>query len=155
MSVSVKDTDRGYRQMLKLLTEKDRPILKVGIFGEKAAAGHENSQMTVGDIAAVHEFGLGNCPERSFVRGFCDENESKVVEFTKKECEEAVKSGADNFIKVLNRLGLYCVAGMQKRIADRIPPPLKDSTIQRKGSDVPLINTGQLRSSITYMLGDK
>jgi hypothetical protein len=37
---------------------------------------------------------------------------------------------------------------MQQRIADRIDPPNAASTIKRKGSSVPLIDEGILRTSI-------
>lgn len=34
-------------------------------------------------------------------------------------------------------------------------PPNSEATIKRKGSDRPLIDTGELRKSITYVVGDK
>ncbi len=149
--VKIKDTDKGYRKMLKLLTSGKKPVVQVGIFGEKGAETHKDSDgLTVLEVGAFHEFGLGNNPERSFIRGWVDENESKVVEFLGKEVERATKNGAEDFDQGLERLGLFCQSGIQARMSQGIPPPLKKATVDRKGSTVPLIDTGQLRASITY-----
>ena len=70
---------------------------------------------------------------------------------------EDIKAG---FVRVIKReltpeqladlLGQKYVGQIQARISAGIPPPLAESTIARKGSSVPLIDTGQLRSAVTY-----
>ena len=40
----------------------------------------------------------------------------------------------------------------EAKIASNIPPALAPETIERKGSSVALIDTGQLRSSITWQV---
>ena len=52
--------------------------------------------------------------------------------------------------KALELIGLFVKGLIQGRMSAGIPPPLKASTIARKGSSKPLINTGQLRASIDY-----
>ncbi len=155
MNSKFTDKDQGYKKVLALLTSGTKPVVKVGVFGAKAAETHlqekpTGGSLTVGEIATIHEFGLGTCPERSFIRGWCDENEGNVVNFLAKESQRAITLKMPNFDQGLERLGLFCVSGIQVRIANGIPPALKQATIDRKGSSTPLINTGQLRSSITY-----
>ena len=52
--------------------------------------------------------------------------------------------------RALGLLGARMSADMKMTIKNRIPPPLQPETIRRKGSDVPLIDTGQLINSITW-----
>lgn len=145
--MSVSDKDKGYKKLLaKVMGPK--PSVKVGIFGAKGSEQHEGSALSVLEIATFHEFGLG-VPERSFLRAWCDENGPAAEAFLAKQCEKAL-AGELTWEQVLERLGLYCVAGIQTKISNNIPPPLADETIKRKGSSVALIDTGQLRSSITY-----
>ncbi len=148
MSVKISDKDKGYAKILAVLTQKDHPVLKVGILSEDGAKEHGEG-LTVAEVGAFHEFGLGNNPERSFIRGWVDENQQKATTFLREQCEKSVKSG-QGIELALERLGLYCQSGIQQRMSDGIPPPLTKQTIARKGSSTPLIDTGQLRSSISY-----
>ena len=145
---TVRDVDKGYAKALKNLFG-EKPKLKVGVFGEKAAASHPGPSATVGEIAAFHEFGTDKIPERSFIRGWADEHEGEAAAHLRDLCEKA-DAGKIDWAVVLDRFGLWCVAGIQSRISDNIPPPLADATIARKGSSVALIDTGTLRSSIAH-----
>lgn len=150
MRVKISDKDKGYAKMLKALTGKS-PTLKVGVFGEEASKEHEG--VSNGELATIHEFGLG-VPERSFIRSWVDENQDKAASFLRQQIEVQLKNGSEDFRQAIERLGLFCVAGIQARMSEGIPPPLAASTIKAKGSSTPLINTGQLRSSVTYALVD-
>jgi hypothetical protein len=64
---------------------------------------------------------------------------------------QAVIAGKVPNVRVaLDRLGAKFVGDIQRRIKAHIPPPLQQSTIDRKGSSTPLIDTGVLWSSITH-----
>lgn len=63
---------------------------------------------------------------------------------------QAFLHGDHSFYKELERVGLWAQGSIQQRISDGIPPPNAESTIRRKGSSTPLIDTGQLRTSIKY-----
>jgi hypothetical protein len=47
-------------------------------------------------------------------------------------------------------IGMRVVGDIQDRISDGIPPPNSPITIARKGSSKPLIDSGQLRQSISF-----
>lgn len=144
MSLSVKDQDRGYRDLLVRL-KKAKTSVSVGILQEEGA--QEHGKTTVLDVATYNEFGLG-VPERSFLRAWFDLNHKTVREQFSKLMRKVVK-GLE-LQNALDQLGLWMVGSIQKRITEHIPPPNAESTKKRKGSDVPLIDTGQLRSSVTH-----
>jgi hypothetical protein len=53
-----------------------------------------------------------------------------------------------------NRLGAKVASMMQGRISAGIDPPNAPATIEAKGSSKPLVNTGQLKSGITWRVED-
>ena len=55
-----------------------------------------------------------------------------------------------NFATALQRIGLWAQSEIQQRISDGIPPQNAPYTINKKGSSTPLVDTGQLRSSISF-----
>lgn len=125
----------------KLLAGHD---LKVGILGgiHKPEGGEESIPLPV--LGAIHEFGLG-VPQRSFLRGYVNEHRQDINEATLR----LLKSRGPS-TETLEVIGQWIVGQIQKRIANRIAPPLSPVTIRVKGSDVPLIDTGQLRAGISY-----
>lgn len=146
---SFKDKDRGYKKRIKDLTNLKPTSLTVGIHAEEGNATHERSETTVLDIGTIHEFGLGNSPERSFIRAWADEDKAKN-ETAIRTLMASAAQGKRTVNDAAEILGTRFVGEIQKRMSAGIPPALSPATIARKGSSVPLIDTGQLRSSITY-----
>jgi hypothetical protein len=73
ITVSVKFTDKGLKEITKRLVALDGMAVEVGFLGADGQARHPNSSLTVAGIAAIHEFGVelangGEIPERSFMR---------------------------------------------------------------------------------------
>ena len=172
IGVRVKDKDRGYKKMLKRVLAQEPREVSVGIFDNEASQIHEEprrfigpmpegtpdtapvvrgKQLTVGEIAEFHEFGLGNNPERSFIRAWVDANPGKIRTAMTRLLESVIK-GKRTKEQAMNSFGQWAVGQIQKRIASGIAPPLSQVTILRKGSSIPLIDTGQLRASITYQV---
>jgi len=150
MANSVKVVDNGYKALLKrLLGPQRQASLTVGIHDAEGGAAANSGDATVAEVAAFHEFGLG-VPRRSFLADWADENEAQIKADLKK-IGEAVVTGKLPSIEVgLERYGLKSVGSIQQRISDGILPELEDATVARKGSSTPLIDTGQLRASITH-----
>lgn len=142
------DKDRGWRRIkAELARAKAKPHVQVGIFGAQAAADHGGKPNI--EIAAVHEFGTEHVPERTFLRGTVDAKHRDIRSMAKR-LAAAVVAGSINHARALNLLGQFARGLMQKRISSGIPPPLKPATVARKGSAVPLIDTGQLRASLDW-----
>ncbi|WP_252715295.1 hypothetical protein [Acinetobacter junii] len=57
-------------------------------------------------------------------------------------------------MKIKQILGMQAAADVQMYMVNGKFAPLKAKTIKRKGSSKPLIDTGQLRQSITYKVVD-
>jgi phage gpG-like protein len=159
-SVKVTDTDKGWRALKDRLLRLSRTgaFTLVGVQGSEAAAQHPGSPMTVVAIATIHEFGKvihkkdGSevvIPQRSFIRAAIDEHAVKLQR-TATAVGQGVLLGKFAVGQALNLLGEQATGIMKKRIADGISPPNRPSTIARKGSSKPLIDSGQLRGSITH-----
>jgi hypothetical protein len=125
------------------------PVITVGILAEAGKEAHVDDSLTVLEVAVFNEFGTDRIPERSFIRAWFDENESRLRTALSRMMVSVI-AGKRTKEQALELLAQTCVGQIQKRIANGISPPNADSTIDRKGSDKPLVDTGQLRSSISY-----
>ncbi len=144
----VKDTDKGYKQLLsKAKALKSGAMVRAGIHAQDGAA--KEGELTVIEVATVHEFGTSTIPQRSFVRAWYGIHYKDVKDLFTQQLVLFLQGKATQK-QVLGRVGAFMAGGMKERIANRIPPPLKPATVRRKGSSVPLIDTGQLRNSITF-----
>lgn len=136
-----------------------RAKITVGIHGAEGDAMHAeatfaedgalepSSELTVAEVGSFHEFGTSTIPQRSFIRAWFDESVAENRELLNSQLKLAI-AGKLTLEAALERCALKFEASVRKRIRARIPPPLAQSTIDRKGSTTPLIDTGQLVSSI-------
>ncbi len=134
--------------------------LYVGIQGSTAAQPHPGrsgkAYATIGEVATRNEFGLG-VPERSFLRAWFDLNKSRIRREIADACKEALRPTRNgrpkrNKEQAMRDLGRRYVAEVRAWILDGVPPPNAPSTIARKGSDTPLVDTGLMMRSISYLL---
>lgn len=139
--------DKGLNALLKRLKD-EKWTLTVGVHGAEGSAKEETSggKLTVLDVATVNEYGLG-VPERSFIRSWADETETTNAASLRK-IAKTVLAGKYDIKTGLTRLGLRFVAQIQARIVAHIAPENAESTIAKKKSSTPLVNTGQLKASI-------
>lgn len=149
MSVKIKDVDRGYNALVKRVFGKEKHSVAVGIFAKEGAQTYDDG-LTVLQVAIWNEFGTDKIPERSFIRAYFDENQERLKKIFARLMSYYVIQGRGTKEQVLELLGQQIVGEIRKRISRGIPPPNAPSTIAKKGSSKPLIDTGQLRSSITY-----
>lgn len=148
MSLEVKDVDHGYKARLKALLRLRAPAhIDVGLFASSGT--HDSTGATVVEVGSYNEFGTEDIPSRSFIRAWYDEAEGKL-RTDLSTLMRSVAAGKRTREQVLELLGQRMVGQVQERISAGIDPPNADSTKQQKGSSTPLIDTGVLRSSITY-----
>ena len=104
-------------------------------------------------VALWNELGTVNAPARPFIRGTVDNNEEKF----QKQMESSVKKLANGTTaeKVLNELGVFAKDLLQQEIKNGEFVPNAPSTIARKGSEKPLIDSGLLRQSANYVIKKK
>lgn len=149
--MTVRTRDNGAKKLLKLAEGRGNPSVDVGVLGAEAGreqpAEEGQEPITVGQVAEWAEYGLGQ-PERSWLRAWIEEHQAEIAAMMRAELG-TVMAGAQSLEQAHARLGAWIVGQIQLRIAAGIAPPNAESTIERKGSSTPLIDKGQLRSSIT------
>lgn len=141
------DRDKGYRRVIRTINALARgPAVEVGFFEE----GPAGEGLTIVEIATVNEFGTedGHVPERPFMRGTIDAHGARYT----KELAGAVAHALDgaDLESELETIGLGAVGDVQTTITELRDPPNAPSTIARKGSDNPLIDTGRMRASVRH-----
>lgn len=169
---SVQDDRRRFDEFMQWMAQLAKYKAIVGLLAEAGAASKtyrprktpatpkegevkaEPEPMTLIEVAIANEFGTDTIPERSFLRGWVDENQERIVAFIASFAEPIVE-GKLTPQQAMHQIGLWAQGQIQERIAARIPPPNSAVTVANKGSDVPLIDTGQLRASISYKVTDQ
>lgn len=104
------------------------------------------------NYATVNEYGSadGRVPERSFLRRTVDNYGSQYADELESYLDAQLAGDAQQAEQRLNMLGVRAVSDVQMTITELRHPPNAPSTIRRKGSANPLMDTGRLRQGIDY-----
>lgn len=113
---------------------------------------HEDARPEKGGIstalvAAANHFGTKRIPARPFLDKGVEREKATIASDIAKTLA-AGKSPEE----AIERAALLAVRGVQKQIDETLSPPNSKETIARKGSSHPLIDTGNMRQSISYKL---
>lgn len=156
----VEDKDLGFNHIIRTLNKDlDGVVVKVGVQAKDKAVRRgkggsiRNTDQPLAVIAAIHEFGLGDMPQRSFLRSAYDENLPMIDKMIQRVANGAVFGLGTN--AALNQLGNVVQGIVQRKIVDGPFVPNSPATIKRKKSSKPLIDTGHLRQSIRYVIERK
>jgi hypothetical protein len=157
MAGRVTDRDRGAQALMKRLRHRGKQRLTVGLHEAEGEAPHEGEdgggELTVLDVGLMHEFGGDpGPPRRSFIAEWADESAADHQELLRRIARAVVRGELPSIENGLERFGLRAVGEVQARIKSGIEPPLDGATIDRKGSSTPLIDKGQLWTSIRHKL---
>jgi putative ubiquitin-RnfH superfamily antitoxin RatB of RatAB toxin-antitoxin module len=144
--IVIKEDFKGLEDLKKTLNTKK--TAKIGIFSNKDA---RDDQLTNVKIGAKHEFGSfsENLPRRSFLKDPMDIKRKEIVKEAKRIINKYAMDGEN---KILELLGVYGESIVQEAFETGgfgTWKPLSQSTIEAKGSNSILIDTAQLRRSIT------
>ncbi len=146
--MSLKIRDRGARKFRQLrIALRDGVEIDVGVSKKDGGQLHPNGRSTIAEIATAHELGLG-VPRRSFLRSWFEENQSSILAQLRAAGRLAFKRRTPIIVQA-KILGQQFVRQVQGRIAGGVPPPNAPSTIARKGSATPLVDTGTLMQAIS------
>ena len=133
----------------KALSASGVETLRVGFF--KTAKYPDGTPVAA--VAAWNEFGTRTkaggqaIPERPFFR--------QALRKVQDDVSELVQDSIDSKTMIVDdlladRLGGLVAGAVQENIRDLKNPPNAPSTIARKGSSNPLIDTGTMRTSVTW-----
>lgn len=182
LSVAVTRIDHGmdaFKKRLQLLAMK-KSYVKAGVLGgqhKNDGTGHHahetdhkrdsagrytkpiverEGELTNAQLASIHEFGLGNAPARPFVRPPFVQHRSEYLELLRAGYRDAfTKNDPNAFRRVLGLVGQKMAADIKAYVTQgNNLAPLAQSTIDRKGSSRPLVDTGQMVNSISYAVVD-
>ncbi len=137
--------DKICKRIRKELLKLDGAFTAVGFFSEDKYSGGAN----IASIAFFNEFGTKNIPERSFIRAWIDNNKSRIRKFKIKLLDKLYKRQI-NAEQALKLLGEFAQGGIKKYIIDLRTPGNADSTVAKKGSSNPLIDTGRMLNSVRH-----
>lgn len=150
------------RQIQERLTSKKRVLIGVpagrDVYeGERLLAekGNYKAGQPVAVIAAVNEFGSpdGHIPERSFLRVPLRQNVDNIKKGFA-SLSGQVARGEISAFQMLDQIGARAAGYCKEAIEVGIQPANAPSTVKRKGSATPLIDTGVLRNAITHVVED-
>lgn len=137
-----KAIEKACREMVKLATKE----VAVGFPLGQAQAYPDGTSVV--SVASSHVYGLG-VPKRDFMGFAKDEITNKTAPIIVK----ALKS--ENKDSLYEAAGLTAQAAIQNAIVALDEPPNSPKTIARKGSANPLIDTGHMVQSVTYVVREK
>lgn len=151
--MSVKITDRMTpegEKFMRMLAELATKEVRIGFQRGQAS---ESDGTDICDIAAWNELGTVNMPSRPFMRKSVDENEGKIKSFVKSMKKELVSGTSGE--QILKKIGIFQKDLIQEKITEGDFAPNAASTVKKKGSSKPLIDTGRMRQSVNYVIKEK
>lgn len=148
MAIEFSDLTPEGKKFLNELRKLENLEVQVGF--QAGEATYDDTGADVAEIAAYNEFGSSDTPARPFMRQSFEKHEDEL----QKACDEANKTIAKGGTaeQALNRIGVFCKGLVQNEIVDGGFAPNAESTIKKKGSAQPLIDTGLMRQSVNYVI---
>lgn len=146
---TVKKTADGIKleQTLKELAQLE---VRVGFQGGEAV---EENGADIASVAAWNELGTAHIPSRPFIRQSVDNHEGEIIEFLESKKEDILNGASAE--QVLTEIGIFQKDLMQAEITDGGFAANAPSTVRKKGSSVPLIDSGRMRQSVNYQIKAK
>lgn len=152
----VKATGDGMKRLAELGRALGKhPAVKIGVFADD---GIRRDGLSNVEIAIINEFresvgpdGVG--PARSFLRSTYDAKRHDWEKLLERVLVLVIK-GKLELKEALELVGQRASADVRNRILHGagIPPPNAQSTIDRKGSSRPLVDSSQMVNSISYQV---
>lgn len=141
--VKVEADLRVWRKLYNLVKKVDGASVQVG------PADGENAE-----LGLIHEYGAPSkgIPARPFMRQTFEHRRGELIALQAKIAQGLI-AGKLTEERAMGLLGAWAAGAIKATITrDGNFAPLKPATVKRKGSDKPLIDTGQLVGSITFVV---
>jgi len=144
MTVSIRDNSYELDRLLAMTANRSDSFVKIGYLGGELR--EDDSSLTMAQVAAFNEFGTKDIPSRPFMsEGFNEANKTDYMT----PAVQAVLDGRLSRRKALTMVGLFVRKAIQKKIKAGPWESNSQATIDRKGSERPLIDTGAMRAGLT------
>ena len=154
--------DGPWRKLLARAYGLDKAHVKVGVLADKGGEDEHTEGITMLELAAIHEFGspAAGVPQRSFIRSTFDQRAAELAETAAKLARLIVTKGMP-VRQALGLLGQWGVKEVKATIREQRttsefyePQANRPSTVARKGSDTPLVDTGRLINAVTSQVSE-
>lgn len=150
MPVEIRISQKGtnFAALKRNADQLSKKTLAVGVL--PSAGKDKDTGADLVDIATWNEYGTSRIPERPFMRIAESKNSESWLKLAEGVAEKIVE-GKFSEEQGMELIGNRMVGDIQKVIGDKSQlAPNAPSTIKRKKSDAPLIDTGNLRQSISF-----
>jgi hypothetical protein len=134
---------------IKIITKKRPKKYKYDTVKKAKARNREVKPIAMSELAKMLYFGTSKIPARPFLTDAILENKEAILKFF----EKAYNLGSSKRTKNLNALGQFVVDAIKSMVKGNYygsKIPNAPSTIDRKGSDIPLIESGDLIDALEY-----
>lgn len=142
-------TPEGERFFKQIDELKDKEVF----VGFQSGEATDDRGVDMAQIAMWNELGTSTSPSRPFLRMSVDENASDINAMCGKQLKTIAEGGTAE--QCLKQVGVFGVSLVQEKIVSGSYAPNAPSTIKKKGSDKPLIDTGRMRQSVKYVIRKK
>lgn len=131
------------------LASLDATRVTVGLQGTPATtASGEASASELVRIATANHYGTRTIPPRPFLTTSLRRNGKAWTRFMRAAAQHKARGQSQAATRQLRLLGLKAVGDTQAALRDGPWAPNADATVRRKGSNRPLVDTGQMVQSI-------
>jgi hypothetical protein len=139
------------KRFFQQIAELKKLQVRVGI--QQGAASEDGVDMV--DIAMFNELGTARSPARPFIRQSADDNKNVIEKVCKAQLQNVARGGTAE--QALNALGAMQTGLIQDTITKSPGWATANApaTVEKKGSDVPLIDTGKLMQSVHHVIKPK
>lgn len=147
--------DKGANRILAERDKLHKSFAKIGVQGSESSKSHKEAEtgkpgINLVKLATIHEFGApkAKIPQRSYIRTTMDERRAEFRQMGDKLVDSLLAQQL-SAKGLLARMGIVIESAIKAKMPKT--KALKASTIRSriKKSATPLVDTGQLRASIT------
>ncbi|WP_428613328.1 hypothetical protein [Pseudoalteromonas sp.] len=149
----LQDNLKQLQDYAKNLEKAKRGYVAVGLPKEKVGDKIYGKGMSIVQVGAIHEYGFGNSPTRSFLRIPMQLHADQINDFISEQFAKVFQG--ESAEKTLGLIGLNARnISVDSFSTDGYGTweSIKQATANAKGSSKTLIDTGTLRNSITYVV---
>ncbi len=152
--VKVVDKDHGWIEILKRVKEAKDGRVKVGVLADDPKGGEhvEGEALTVAELATLLHFGTETIAARPYLAMAFDQHREELSKLGGELMAQVIE-GKMPLDRALGLMGAKLSAEAKKVITvGRQLEANKPSTVARKGSDRPLVDTGRLLNANTWVI---
>lgn len=149
---AARDHTKGAQEILdEKQRKKEERLKKRGKTDTKPGRKLGSSRgLTIVEVARYNHYGTARIPARPFLDVSITEKQVEIADTLRRNLERGLTPDVS-----LERAGLQAVGIVQSYMTKLKSPPNAPSTIKAKRSSNPLIDTGLMRSAVTYKVHSK